>query len=128
MLSRIRNANLAGFEKVSVPFTKINFCIAKILKEEGFVDSFDCFDNLIFIKLKFKKGSKRKSYISFIKRVSKPGLRVYVNVNNIPKILGGIGVAIFSVVFFCCIFLLIIIFNFFNLNNNLYFTQFLICF
>lgn len=99
MLSRIRNANLAGFEKVSVPFTKINVSIAKILKEEGFVDSFDCIDNSIFIKLKFKKSSKRKPYISFIKRVSKPGLRVYVNVNNIPKILGGIGVAIFKLYF-----------------------------
>ena len=95
MLSRLRNANLAGFEKVSVPFTNMNACVAKILKDEGFVDSFEFDGNLISIKLKFKKGSKRKPYISFIKRVSKPGLRVYVNVNKIPKILGGIGIAIF---------------------------------
>lgn len=103
MLSRIRNANIAGFEKVSVPYTNMNACVTKILKEEGFIESFDFNNHLISIKLKFKKGSKRKPYISFIKRISKPGLRVYVNVNNIPKILGGIGVAIFVLFFFCYI-------------------------
>ena len=104
MLSRIRNANLVGFEKVLVPYTKINFSIAKILRDEGFIDSFEDNTDFISIKLKFKKGLKSKPYISFIKRVSKPGLRVYVNVNNIPKVLGGIGVAIFSFFFFCFIY------------------------
>jgi len=96
MLSRIRNANLVGFEKVYVPYTRINLSIVKILKQEGFIDSFEDNSDFISIKLKFKKGLKTKPYISFIRRVSKPGLRVYVNVNNIPKVLGGIGIAILS--------------------------------
>nr|YP_009538748.1 ribosomal protein S8 [Lepocinclis ovum]AYQ93739.1 ribosomal protein S8 [Lepocinclis ovum] len=107
MLSRIRNANIAGLEKTYVLYTKINFSIIKILKEEGFIDSFEKVDgdsilnkyfhsDIISVNLKFKKGVRQKPYISFLKRISKPGLRVYVNSNNIPQVWGGIGIAVFS--------------------------------
>nr|YP_009541129.1 ribosomal protein S8 [Lepocinclis steinii]AYQ93617.1 ribosomal protein S8 [Lepocinclis steinii] len=105
MLTRIRNANLVGLEKVLVPYTNVNFDIIKILKDEGFIDSFDRVKeekpnssklDFISINLKFKKGLKQKPYISFMKRVSKPGLRVYVNSHNIPKVWGGIGIAVLS--------------------------------
>lgn len=103
MLCRIRNANIVGLEKVLIPYTKINMAIIKILKDEGFIDSFEklskiSFDrssNFICVNLKFKKGSKQEPYISYIKRISKPGLRVYVNSRNIPKVWGGIGLAVF---------------------------------
>lgn len=104
MLTRIRNANLVSSEKVLVPYTKVNSEIAKILKDEGFIESFEQTFNtkssnsnsfpFICIVLKFKKGLRQKPYISFIKRISKPGLRSYVNANNIPKVWGGIGVAV----------------------------------
>lgn len=104
MLTRIRNANLAGLEKVLIPYTKINLEIVKILKDEGFIDSFEKSFNAtsvsskdfpyICVTLKFKKGLRQRPYISFIKRVSKPGLRSYVNAGNIPKVWGGIGVAV----------------------------------
>ena len=104
MLSRIRNANSAGLDKTFVPFTKVNFRILQILKDEGFIDSFDIVkkdgfssnnQNLISVALKFKKGIRQRPYISFLKRVSKPGLRVYVNSDNLPTVWGGIGVAVF---------------------------------
>lgn len=104
MLTRIRNANLVSSEKVLVPYTKVNSEIARILKDEGFIESFEQTFNtkssnsnsfpFICIVLKFKKGLRQKPYISFIKRISKPGLRSYVNANNIPKVWGGIGVAV----------------------------------
>lgn len=106
MLTRIRNANLVGLEKVLVPYTNVNFDIIRILKDEGFIDSFDRVKgeklkssklDFISINLKFKKGLKQKPYISFLKRVSKPGLRVYVNSHNIPKVWGGIGIAVFFI-------------------------------
>lgn len=101
MLSRIRNASTIGLEKAFVPFTKVNLAISKILRDEGFIESFEKVINCsgfysICINLKFKKGSRQKAYISFLKRVSKPGLRVYVNSNNIPDVWGGIGVAVFG--------------------------------
>nr|YP_009541067.1 ribosomal protein S8 [Lepocinclis playfairiana]AYQ93556.1 ribosomal protein S8 [Lepocinclis playfairiana] len=106
MLTRIRNANLVSSEKVLVPYTKVNSEIARILKDEGFIESFEQTFNtkssnsnsfpFICIVLKFKKGLRQKPYISFIKRISKPGLRSYVNANNIPKVWGGIGVAVLS--------------------------------
>lgn len=108
MLSRIRNANLVGHERVHVPYTKINLSISRILRDEGFIEAFENLYDSISIKLKFKKGLKNEPYISFIKRVSKPGLRVYVNVNNIPKVLGGIGIAVFIFVFIF-VFILVIL-------------------
>lgn len=100
MLCRIRNANTVGLEKTLVPYTNVNMEIVKILKDEGFIDSFEestknSVSDFICINLKFKKGLRQRPYISFIKRISKPGLRVYVNSNNIPKVWGGIGIAVF---------------------------------
>lgn len=99
-MTRIRNANAISLEKLLVPYTKMNFGILKILKYEGFIDSFDIiskdsFPSLISIDLKFKKGLSQKPYITFLKRVSRPGLRVYVNSSNVMKIWGGIGIAVF---------------------------------
>ena len=104
MLCRIRNSSSVGLDKVYIPYTKVNLGILHILKNEGFIDSFEKFDenksasltpNGILVTLKFKKGLVQKPYISFLKRVSKPGLRVYVNSHNIPTVWGGIGIAIF---------------------------------
>lgn len=101
MLTRIRNSNLRRSRKVKVIKTNLTVNIAKILKQEGFIESFDVFSGLemnspfdfILITLKFK-GLKQKPYITGLKRVSKPGFRVYVNHNNIPIVLGGVGVAV----------------------------------
>lgn len=101
MLSRIRNANAVCLEKVLVPYTRINFRVIQILKDEGFIDSFEKLKvnssdlQFISVGLKFKKGEKQKPYISFLKRVSRPGLRVYVDSDNLPMVWGGIGVAVF---------------------------------
>lgn len=104
MITRIRNANLQKSRKVNIPLTNLTLSIAEILKQEGFIESFrECGDFLIkdknisckYISLNLKyKGVKQKPYITSIKRVSKPGLRLYVNQNNVPKVLGGIGVAV----------------------------------
>lgn len=106
MLTRIRNANMIKSRTVLVVRTNLILSIAQILKREGFIDSFEeCGDTLmtekgfthkyILLHLKYK-GIKQKPYITNLKRISKPGLRVYVNHKNIPLVLGGIGVAIFS--------------------------------
>nr|YP_009145407.1 ribosomal protein S8 [Cryptoglena skujai]AKL39032.1 ribosomal protein S8 [Cryptoglena skujai] len=103
MLTRIRNSNLRRSRKVKVIKTNLTLNIAKILKQEGFIESFDVVSNLelnnsydfILITLKFK-GLKQKPYITQLKRISKPGFRVYVSHNNIPKVLGGIGIAVLS--------------------------------
>lgn len=99
MLTRIRNANVIGLEKVLVPKTKINLAILKILREEGFIDFFE--DSLLdvgFLSVGLKVR-KTGPYISFLKRISKPGLRVYVNSEQIPRVWGGIGIAIFTLRF-----------------------------
>lgn len=104
MLTRIRNANSVGLEKVLVPYTRLNFDVVRILKDEGFIESFErlqgsslVFSSLQFISvsLKFKKGVRQGSYISYIKRISRPGLRVYVNAASVPTVWGGIGIAVF---------------------------------
>lgn len=98
MLTRIRNANLIRSRNVNVINTKINYNILILLKQEGFVENFKELGNesnksYLSIELKYK-GPKRKPYITCLKTISKPGLRVYVSYKNIPKILGGIGIAI----------------------------------
>lgn len=105
MLTKIRNAIRIKSEFVSVQYTKMTMSIVKILLQEGFIESFeetfDSFDNSKFIRkyilisLKYK-GIKKDSYITSFKRVSKPGLRVYVTGSKTGKVLGGIGVAVFS--------------------------------
>lgn len=98
MLARLRNANSAYHDSVSMPFSKLKAAIAEILQAEGFVASWETEDapvgkNLV-ISLKY--GPSRERSIAGVRRVSKPGLRVYAKSNNLPRVLGGLGVAILS--------------------------------
>jgi small subunit ribosomal protein S8 len=99
MLTRIRNANQVKHQIVQIPGTKMCLAIALILKDEGFIDDFELYNEGIFkyllISLKYK-GKSRKPVISKIERISKPGLRVYADSKNLPKVLGNLGVAIIS--------------------------------
>nr|YP_007878216.1 30S ribosomal protein S8 [Calliarthron tuberculosum]AGA63827.1 30S ribosomal protein S8 [Calliarthron tuberculosum] len=98
-LTRIRNAILAKHQIVQVPSTKVTRSIIQVLKEEGFIYNFeeikDDFKNFLLISLKYK-GKQNSSIIKSLKRISKPGLRVYSNHKNLPKVIGGIGIAIIS--------------------------------
>ena len=99
MLTRIRNATMVKHQIVQIPSTKMSLAIAKILKDEGFIDDFEDYvenkKNYLLLSLKYL-GKSRKSVISKIERVSKPGLRVYSHRKDLPRVLGGIGVAIIS--------------------------------
>ena len=99
MLTRIRNANLAKHQIVQVPATKMTRNIVQVLKEEGYIEYFEEINEILqtflLISLKYK-GKKRESVITALKRISKPGLRVYANHKEIPKVLGGLGLAIIS--------------------------------
>ena len=99
MLTRIRNANTAKHDTVDVPASKMKLAIAKILLDEGYISKYDLIDEgsyqTIRISLKYGKD-KNEKIISGIKRISKPGLRVYANTENMPKVLGGLGIAIVS--------------------------------
>jgi len=99
MLTRIRNANMVKHQIVELPFTKMSNNIAIILKEEGFIEDFEIYtensNKFILISMKYK-GTERVPVISKIKRVSKPGLRIYSNKNSLPNILGNLGIAIIS--------------------------------
>nr|YP_009392531.1 ribosomal protein S8 [Caloglossa monosticha]ARW61093.1 ribosomal protein S8 [Caloglossa monosticha] len=99
MLTRIRNANLSKHQIAQVPSTKITKNILKVLKEEGFIYEFEevqeDFRNYLIISLKYK-GRNKEPIITQLKRISKPGLRVYVNYKELPKVLGGIGIAVIS--------------------------------
>jgi small subunit ribosomal protein S8 len=98
MLTRLRNANSAYHDSVAMPHSKIKAHIAEILQQEGYIASFRVEDaevgkNLV-VQLKY--GNARERSIAGIKRVSKPGLRVYAKRDNLPRVLGGLGVAIIS--------------------------------
>ena len=99
MLTRIRNANMVKHQIVEIPFTKMSNNLAIILKEEGFVEDFEIYTEnsrkFILISMKYK-GANRLPVISKIKRVSKPGLRIYSNKSSLPNILGNLGIAIIS--------------------------------
>jgi small subunit ribosomal protein S8 len=99
MLTRIRNANMVKHQIVQIPATKMSLAIAKILKEEGFIEDFEDYTennkNYLLLSLKYI-GKSRKSVISKIERVSKPGLRVYSNSKELPRILNGLGIAVIS--------------------------------
>jgi|TARA_B110000902_G_scaffold72330_1_gene85463 small subunit ribosomal protein S8 len=96
MITRIRNAHLVQKQDVFIPTTKMNLKVAELLQQEGFIQSFEEMDtNHIRIALRYKEN-KAKPYITKLIRVSKPGLRVYTNKNEIPKVLGGIGIALIS--------------------------------
>nr|QJF58351.1 30S ribosomal protein S8 [Corallina officinalis]QJF58550.1 30S ribosomal protein S8 [Corallina officinalis]QJF58749.1 30S ribosomal protein S8 [Corallina officinalis]QJF58948.1 30S ribosomal protein S8 [Corallina officinalis] len=98
-LTRIRNAILAKHQIVQIPSTKVTRNIIKVLKEEGFIQDFDNiqdnFKNFLLVSLKYK-GKNKSSVITTLKRISKPGLRVYANHKGLPKVIGGIGIAIIS--------------------------------
>ena len=99
MLTRIRNANLARHQTTQVPSTKMTRSIAKVLREEGFIGDFEetgeGVKKHLVLALKYQ-GKSRKPIITALKRVSKPGLRVYSNRQDLPRVLGGIGIAIIS--------------------------------
>ena len=99
MLTRIRNANIAKHDTVDVPSSKIKLAIADILLNEGFIEKYDLVDNGRYkdIRITLKYGAdKNEKIISGIKRISKPGLRVYAGKDEIPSVLGGLGIAILS--------------------------------
>ena len=98
MLTRIRNANTVGLPTVDVPASKIKKSIAGILLEEGYIDNFEVIDDgkQGNIKITMKYGAHKERVISGIKRISKPGLKVYAKADEVPKVLGGLGIAIIS--------------------------------
>lgn len=98
LLTRLRNANSAFHETVSLPSSKLKSHIAEILKREGFIDSWKVEDARVgqTLTIDLKYGPARERSIKGIKRVSKPGLRVYAKSTEIPQVLGGLGVAILS--------------------------------
>ncbi len=99
MLTRIRNANTAKHDTVDVPSSKMKLAIAKILLDEGYIKSYELVENgkVNDIRITLKYGaSKNEKIISGLQRISKPGLRVYANKEELPKVLGGLGVAIIS--------------------------------
>lgn len=99
MLTRIRNANTAKHDTVDVPASKMKVSIAEILLKEGYIKKFDMIDvdgiKMIHITLKYG-ANKNEKIITGLKRISKPGLRVYAGKDELPKVLGGLGIAIIS--------------------------------
>ena len=99
MLTRIRNANTAKHDTVDVPASKMKVAIAQILQQEGYIVKYDVLDEGAFqtIRITLKYGrDKNEKTISGLKRISKPGLRVYAGSEEMPKVLGGLGIAIVS--------------------------------
>ena len=99
MLTRIRNANTAKHDTVDVPASKMKLAIANILVDEGYIAKYDIVEdgNFKTIRIALKYGAdKNEKIISGIKRISKPGLRVYAGKEELPKVLGGLGIAIIS--------------------------------
>ena len=98
MLTRIRNANVMRYKEVEVPASKIKMEIARILKEEGFISDYSIKKNDVqnMIVLNLKYGNNKERVITGLKRISKPGLRVYVKATEVPKVLNGLGIAIVS--------------------------------
>jgi len=98
MLTRIRNASSANHPKVEIPGSKMKKAIAQILKEEGFIQDYEWVNDgrqgLLRIYLRY--GPNKTKVLTGLKRISKPGLRVYVKKDTIPKVLGGLGIAILS--------------------------------
>ncbi len=97
-LTRIRNANSVNHEKVEIPASNIKKKMAEILKEEGFIKDIEYIEDgkQGVLRLYLKYGPNKQKVITGIKRISKPGLRVYVGKDELPKVLGGLGIAIIS--------------------------------
>ena len=98
MLTRIRNANSSKHESVTVPCSKLRIEIAKILDKEGYIAGYEVIEDEIqgIIKINLKYGPGKQKVITGLKRVSKPGLRVYASKENLPRVLKGLGIAIIS--------------------------------
>ena len=98
MLTRIRNANSAGKAEVSMPSTKVLVEIARVIAEEGYIEGYSVEDTTpqktLHVTLKY--GARRARVISGIKRISKPGLRIYTTADKLPRVLGGLGTAVIS--------------------------------
>ena len=98
MLTRIRNANTAGHDTVEIPASKMKKSIAQILKDEGFITDFEVIEDgkqgIIKVTMKYAAGKER--VISGIEKISKPGLKVYAKAEDVPRVLGGLGIAILS--------------------------------
>jgi small subunit ribosomal protein S8 len=97
-LTRIRNANSVNHEKVEIPSSKLKVTLAEILKEEGYIKDYDYIEDgkQGILRLYLKYGANKQKVITGIKRISKPGLRVYAKKDQIPRVLGGLGIAIIS--------------------------------
>lgn len=98
MLTRIRNANMVGHESVDIPASKMKKSIAGILLDEGYIKGYDVIEDNKqgIIRVQMKYGANKEKVITGIKKISKPGLRVYAKKEDIPKVLGGLGIAIIS--------------------------------
>lgn len=98
MLTRIRNANSVGHESVEIPASKMKKAIAQILLDEGYIENFEVIDDGVqgTIKVTLKYGANKERVISGIKKISKPGLKVYAKANDVPRVLGGLGIAVIS--------------------------------
>lgn len=98
MLTRLRNANSVYHDKVEIPGSKIKQAIAQILKNEGFIKDFEMIqdEKQGVLRVSLKYGPNREKVITGIKRISKPGLRVYAKKDQMPRVLGGLGIAIIS--------------------------------
>lgn len=97
-LTRIRNANMVLMEKVEIPASKTKMSMAEILKEEGFINDVEYIEDgkQGVIRVYLKYGANREKIINGLKRISKPGLRVYVGKEELPRVMGGLGIAIIS--------------------------------
>lgn len=98
MLTRIRNANSSKHESVNVPASKLKIELARILNEEGYINGYEVIDDGLqgMIKINLKYGANKQKVITGLKRVSRPGLRVYASKEELPRVLKGLGIAIIS--------------------------------
>ena len=98
MLTRIRNANQMRYQEVSVPASNLKVSLAKILKDEGFIEDYKIVNDNVqgTIELTLKYGQNKERVITGLKRISKPGLRVYAKAGEVPKVLNGLGIAVIS--------------------------------
>ena len=98
MLTRLRNANSAYHDSVTMPYSKLKSHISEILQQEGYISSWEVADAEVgkTLTVTLKYGPNRERSIAGLRRISKPGLRVYAKSTNLPKVLGGLGVAILS--------------------------------
>ncbi len=98
MLTRLRNANIVKHAEVKIPYSKLKVKLAELLKNEGYIVDYKVLDNEKFkmISVVLKYGEDKKPVISNLRRISKPGLRIYSKAKNLPRVFGGLGIAIVS--------------------------------